>query len=57
MIIRYVSLNITEKIIIIRKPNIFTETQTQESFRFVTVIPAISSPKQTILFFAPFYPA
>jgi hypothetical protein len=32
MIIRYVSLNIVEKIIIIPKPNIFTETRTQDSF-------------------------
>jgi hypothetical protein len=33
LIVRYVSLNITENIIIIRKPNIFTKTRTQDSFR------------------------
>jgi hypothetical protein len=58
LIIRYVSLNIIEIIIIIiiivPKSNIFTDTGTQDSSRVCDVVPEISSPKQTILF-APFF--
>jgi hypothetical protein len=43
------------KIIIIPKPSTFTETRDQASFSDVTVVPLTSSPKQTILFCAPFF--
>jgi hypothetical protein len=61
LIIRYVSLNITDIviifiIIIIPKPNILTETQNQGIFGFVTLVPVtfVSSPKQTVPFCVPF---
>jgi hypothetical protein len=43
LIIRYVSLNITEKLIV--PDGFFTRNQTQDSFGFVNFAPVISAPK------------
>jgi hypothetical protein len=40
---------------IIPKPKILTETRTQDSFGFVTLVPVISSPKRTNFVLAQFF--
>jgi hypothetical protein len=52
LIIRYVAEQHTKNI---PKSNTFTKTRTQGSFGFVTLVSVIFSPKQRILFFAPFF--
>jgi hypothetical protein len=49
----HVSLNIIEEIV--TKPKIFTETRTQDSFGFVTLVPVISSSKRTNFDLASFF--
>jgi hypothetical protein len=39
---------------IIPEPNFFSETGTQNIFIVCNLVPAIFSPKRTVLFFAPF---